>query len=235
MLDHFAIISPFVSPMSNFFATSSLVVLTTSALGLWIRPVDSTVNSADGLYSVSPVTRETAAAIDRSFEQLANVPNGILTDICLDLPQWQRPSPNDQAKQLETMGRYEATLATGTVAEDGKDWWHHDAFSFTTYGLSARTDPLYLSGVWTAIDQIWDCYSDDQPERINAGDLAEVWLLNHRLVDLRWQDDHYLLTVEPSQGGLQLVQFQRQEVAAQLPINLITTDGQGLPILSGDW
>jgi hypothetical protein len=105
------------------------------------------------------------------------------------------------------MPNYGVALQSDPLAELAKAWWSHEIFSFTTYGLSARTDPLYLSGVWTALDDTWDCYNGDQPEQINQGELAEMWLLHHRLVSLEWQDGQYLVTVEPTDAGLQLVQF----------------------------
>jgi hypothetical protein len=159
----------------------------------------------------------------------------IAPDICLSLPDWQRPSELAHLKQLEAMPRYGADLHTDPLADMAKAWWSHEIFSFTTYGLSARTDPLYLSGVWTALDDTWNCYSGDQPEAINRGELAEVWLLHHRLVGLDWQDGLYRVTVEPVGSGLQLVQFPRQESEPTLPLQIMTTAGQALAVMSGDW
>ncbi len=159
----------------------------------------------------------------------------IVPDICLSLPDWQRPSELAHLKQLEAMPRYGAALQTDPLADMAKAWWSHEIFSFTTYGLSARTDPLHLSGVWTALDDTWNCYSGDQPEEINRGELAELWLLHHRLVDLNWQDGLYRVTVEPVGYGLQLVQFPRQESEPTLPLQIMTTAGQALAVMSGDW
>ncbi len=159
----------------------------------------------------------------------------IATHVCLSLPNWQRPSEAAQIKQLQTMPNYGEALQSDPLAEIAKTWWGHEFFSFTTYGLSARTDPLYLSGVWTALDNTWDCYSGDQPEQINRGELAEMWLLHHRLVALEWQDGEYLATVEPLGSGLQLVQFPRQESGQGLPLRIVTTTGQALAVMSGDW
>jgi hypothetical protein len=89
--------------------------------------------------------------------------------------------------------------------------------------------------VWTALEDTWDCYSGDQPEQINQGELAELWLLNHRLVSMAWQDSQYVVTVEPVGTGLQLVQFPRQESSQPLPLTIVTTTGQTLAVMSGDW
>ncbi|MGB3200692.1 MAG: hypothetical protein WBA99_07310 [Nodosilinea sp.] len=185
-----------------------------SALDTYLAQVEPPANSALETQSV-----ETVAA-----------------NICVDLPDWQRPSHWDQIKQLESMPMYGVALQTEPLADMVKAWWSHHIFSFTTYGLSARTDPLYLSGVWTALDNTWDCYSAEQPEQINQGELAELWLLHHRLVGLVWQDERYLATVEPVNTGLQLVQFPRRDGRSQgLPLSIVTTHGQALEVMSGDW
>jgi len=155
--------------------------------------------------------------------------------VCVDLPDWQRPSEQTQRKRLEQMPRYNGLLEDETLVSLAKDWWTHEAFSFTTYGLSARTDPHYLSGIWTALDQIWDCYGGEQPQQINAGELAELWLINHRLVELQWQDNQYVIIVEPSSSGLQLLQFARQDNAAALPVTMLTAAGQEVAVMVGDW
>ncbi len=133
------------------------------------------------------------------------------------------------------MGRYQEGLQDETLISLAKDWWAHEAFSFTTYGLSARTDPHYLSGVWTALDHIWDCYEGDQSQRINAGDLAELWLIHHELVNVQWRDNQYVVTVEPSSSGLQMLLFERQENYENLPIVMMAVAGEEIAVMSGDW
>ncbi|HIK44638.1 MAG TPA: hypothetical protein IGR64_07080 [Leptolyngbyaceae cyanobacterium M65_K2018_010] len=166
---------------------------------------------------------------------VGSVESEMTVDICLNLPDWQRPPNHVQQKQLQTMDRYRFALQDEPLVSLAKDWWSHEVFSFTTYGLSARTDPLYLSGLWTAIEATWTCYDGSQPEQINDGDLAEVWLINHRLVSLQWQESQYLMVVEPGQAGLQLIQFPRREREQPLPLSLITVTGEALAVMSGDW
>lgn len=161
--------------------------------------------------------------------------NALPVDVCLDLPDWQRPSTQTQQKHLRTVAQYGAALQSEPLLSVAKDWWSHEVFSFTTYGLSARTDPLYLSGLWTVVDQTWACYEGTQPEAINQGQVAEVWLMHHRLVGVQWQQDQYVMTVEPAETGLQLVQFPRQEQGPSLPITLMTLAGDTLAVMSGDW
>ena len=227
--------------MSQVIATALLISFGAGSVGLV-----TALNQPAQSFSPSPmhgnlVSADVAGAalgqlMAQVHAEMQSAPGGsISADICLSLPDWQRPSELAQAKQLETMPRYGVAFQADPLADMAKTWWSHDFFSFTTYGLSARTDPLYFSGVWTAIDHIWDCYGGEQPEQINRGDLAELWLLHHRLVGLEWQDDQYVATVEPANTGLQVVQFSRQESAQALPLSIVTTTGQALAVMSGDW
>lgn len=156
-------------------------------------------------------------------------------DLCLDLPAWQRPSRQLQEKALQTLPDSGLFLEDESLSTTLKAWWNHQAFSFTTYGLSARTLPLYFAGLWTVLEATWSCYDGDQAERLNQGQLAELWLIQHRLLSVEWRDQQYIVTVEPSQSGLQLVQFPRQEVYATLPLRLVSATGESVPVLTGDW
>lgn len=233
--------------MSQLFATALLLSLGAGSAGLLAVSNQPTLAS-----SFNPVPTQTGILSSRAAESalevyLAQVEPGAITpsqaqegeaisvNICAHLPDWQRPSNLAQIKQLESMPNYGEALQSDPLAELAKAWWINELFSFTTYGLSARTDPLYLSGLWTAIDDTWDCYSADQPEQINRGELAELWLLNHRLVNLVWQDEQYLATVEPTATGLQLVQFPRRDHGQGLPLSVVTTTGQAVAVMSGDW
>jgi hypothetical protein len=52
---------------------------------------------------------------------------------------------------------------------------------------------------------------------------------------VQWQQDQYVITVEPAETGLQLVQFPRQEQGPSLPIVFMTLAGDTLAVMSGDW
>jgi hypothetical protein len=155
--------------------------------------------------------------------------------ICADLPDWQRSPEATHLKSLADMPRYGSAIDSEPLKSLLQNFWGHQVFSFTTYGLSARSEPLYFSGVWTAIDATNACYDAAQPEQINSGVLAELWLINHRIVDLSWSGESYVLTVEPTATGLQFVQFDRQETAATLPLVVRTSAGAPVDAFSGDW
>ena len=155
--------------------------------------------------------------------------------VCAQVVDWVRPDEQGHMKQLEALPRYGDQIYEDPLKTLLNDFRSHQAITFTTYGLSARTEPLYMSGVWTAVDQLWSCYDGDQPQQINAGELAEVWLLNYRLVDLEPADTGYLMTVEPTETGMEVVQFARQEGSARLNLTVQTTAGVPVETFSGDW
>jgi hypothetical protein len=165
--------------------------------------------------------------------------------VCADLSDWQRPSASDQQKQLASDPRYEGSLESEPLSSMSQNMWSHPVISFTTYGLSARTEPLNFSGLWEVADQLWThCYSSTEGDRINTGELAETWLINHRLTSLRWENNRYVLVVEPTDMGVQVVQFTRVDqpeidpqgiVPTTLPLEVVTSTGEAVPTVSGDW
>jgi len=89
--------------------------------------------------------------------------------------------------------------------------------------------------VWTAVAEMADCYAPELTMAINEGDRAETWLLNHRVSDLQWNGDRYVMTVEPAAAGLQVIQFDRLDSVASLPLEVVTTTGNPVEVMSGDW
>ncbi len=156
--------------------------------------------------------------------------------VCSEAADWQRPSQDQQQKQLANDERYSELLQDKDFQQLANQFWQHDVLSFTTYGLSARMEPINLSGLWSVADDVWaSCYSHDQGTAINEGTLAEAWLLHHHVVDLQWQDDHYVMVVEPAAQGMQVVQFTRRESEADLPLTVVTTQGVVVEHHDADW
>ncbi|MEM8614671.1 MAG: hypothetical protein AAGF93_21865 [Cyanobacteria bacterium P01_H01_bin.105] len=156
--------------------------------------------------------------------------------VCSETNNWQRPSLEQQQKQLAEDDRYDGLLQDKDFQQLANQFWQHNVLSFTTYGLSARMEPINLSGLWSVSDEIWaNCYSHDEGSAINEGNLAEAWLMHHKIVDLQWQDDHYVMVVEPSNQGMQVVQFARRETEANLPLTVITPQGVEVDIHNADW
>jgi hypothetical protein len=156
--------------------------------------------------------------------------------VCSEATDWQRPNLDQQQKQLAADERYSTLLQDKDFQQVANQFWQHDVLSFTTYGLSARMEPINLSGLWSVADDIWaSCYSHDEGSAINEGNLAEAWLMHHRVVDVQWQDDHYVMVVEPNNSGMQVVQFTRREAEAELPLTVVTSQGTAVEYYDADW
>lgn len=156
--------------------------------------------------------------------------------VCSEAPDWQRPSSDQQQKQLASDERYSDLLQDKDFQQFADQFWQHDVLSFTTYGLSARMEPVNLSGLWAVADEVWaNCYSQDEGTAINDGTLAEAWLMHHHIVDMQWQNDRYVMVVEPDPQGMQIVQFVRHETATDLPLTIVTTAGDVVEHHNADW
>lgn len=156
-------------------------------------------------------------------------------EVCGEIADWQRPSFSEQMAELAANPRYGHALDEDPLKGLSDKFWNETLVMFTTYGLSARTEPIYLSGVWTGIDAMNACYEGDRAEAINRGAFAEMWLLGHQIVDITWTGTEYQVIVSSSSEGLQFVQFERVEVAESLPIVVIDKGGTEHSVIFGDW
>ncbi|EKV01906.1 hypothetical protein Lepto7375DRAFT_4101 [Leptolyngbya sp. PCC 7375] len=199
-----------------------LIMAMVSLMG-GIKAVSKFINVADAVVT-QPQTTSTAIQNTAEFS------------VCSEATDWQRPSLDQQQKQLATDERYSDLLQDKEFQQFANQFWQHNVLSFTTYGLSARMEPVNLSGLWSVADEVWaNCYSHDEGSAINGGTLAEAWLMHHHVVDLQWQDDRYIMTVEPDNQGMQVVQFARRESEADLPLTIVTTQGEVIEHHDADW
>ena len=174
-------------------------------------------------------TESDAATEDRTEPQPVNF------EVCGELPSWQRPEPEIQTAELSKHPRYSNGLEEAPLKDLSERFWRESVITFTTYGLSARLEPIYLTGVWTAIDTMAACYEGDRPNNINQGQLAEVWLIGYQVTRLQWSGEHYQIMVEPTPQGLKFIQFQRFETNTTLPIVVQEANGAEVETTSGDW
>ncbi|MBE9066089.1 hypothetical protein IQ260_05435 [Leptolyngbya cf. ectocarpi LEGE 11479] len=202
--------------------------------GLWVLAIVSLIG---GVKAASNFIRVADAVVPT--HQTVSSPNAEAVAeflVCSEAADWQRPSPDQQQKQLADDERYGSLLADKEFQQTANRFWQHDVLSFTTYGLSARMEPVNLSGLWSVADDVWaNCYSHGEGSAINSGNLAEAWLMHHHVVDLQWQDDHYVMVVEPDSQGMQVVQFARREAEADLPLTVVTTQGVVVEHHDADW
>ena len=200
-----------------------LLVLTIAGVLGGIRTASHLINVADAVESEPQMA---ASVVETSADFL----------VCSQAVDWQRPAQDQQQKQIATDERYSGLLQDKDFQTLATQFWQHDILSFTTYGLSARMEPINLSGLWSVADDVWEsCYSNNEGTEINEGALAEAWLMHHRIVDLQWQNDSYVMVVDRSNQGMQVVQFARHETAAELPLTIVTTEGTVVEHYDADW
>lgn len=190
--------------------------------------INETINREAG--NKEAVKQELTAQTTSDFQV-----SSVSYEVCSDVENWQRPSAVAQSKRLGDMARYGDALQTDALKAASTQFWDHSVVSFTTYGLSARLEPENLSGVWTAAEEMASCYTAEDTAAINEGDRAEAWLLNQRISSLDWTGDRYVMTVEPAPSGLQVIQFERTDELANLPLEVITSEGEAISVMSGDW
>ncbi|MEO1592400.1 MAG: hypothetical protein AAFU71_14085 [Cyanobacteria bacterium J06632_22] len=186
----------------------------------------------------SQLVQPPAAATEDAGGVLTSVSamESVTAEVCSFQADWQRPSEDEQVKYLAADPRFAAAVDTEPLKTAADTFWQNDILSFTTYGLSARMEPMLLSGLWSAVDTVWaSCYGDDQAVALNDGDLAETWLVDYRLVDVQWQGEQYIMTVEPAEGGLQVIHFDRLESNVVLPLQVIDVAGNEIEFVSGDY
>jgi hypothetical protein len=208
----------------------------------WQAVADTAVMPTPTPTATTAVTDQSGTAKDGAVQTAATVkptppsePQVLPYEICSEVSGWQRPTPTQQQQVLASNPRYQGGLDTPPLQGMADRFWEESVIAFTTYGLSARTEPVNLSGLWTIADDMWTCYEGDRPEAINQGEWAELWVIGHRVVSLAWADGQYLLTVVPTGSGVQFVQFPRQEQGESLPLMVTTAEGHTLSAVSGDW
>lgn len=155
----------------------------------------------------------------------------IMFEICYEDENWERPSESEQIKKLESQPRYSNELNREPLKSLWETFWNQNIFSFKSYGLSARQEPIYLSGLWTIIGSIWSCYDANRIAKLNSGESAEVWILLHRFVRIKWIGERYIMVVKPTKRGVQIIQFSRKEHQAYLPLQVITDSGEELKVV----
>lgn len=160
---------------------------------------------------------------------------GVDYEICAEVEEWTRPDRERHLRELAQNPRYGEDLDQEPLQSLSEQFWHQPIIAFTTYGLSARMEPVNLSGLWTVGEAMDSCHGGDRSDAINQGTLGELWIIGHRVTQLEWVEGQYVVTVVPTGKGVQFMQFPRQEQEASLPLVVRTVEGQALSVVSGDW
>lgn len=220
---------------------SAVGLLGLTLLGCWgCRGLSEPSASLTPMAAFQPdqsVPSNTARAVATIPQQLAAVAKGsssALFSVCAEISDWQRPEEMVHIRQLEAIPRYGESIHQNPLKDLLAKFRSYQVISFSSYGLSARSEPLYLSGVWTAVDQMESCYSEDRTVRLNNGEIGEAWLLGYSAANFEWDGAAYVVSVEPAQG-LQIIQFERQESSSDLPLRVTLENGAPVEVYSGDW
>ena len=188
-------------------------------------------------HSATSVITDTSVrqGLEPTTQLLSQTAEALVFTICFESSSWQRPTETEHLKALEALPRYGSAINEEPLQSLFQKFWDHDVINFTTYGLSARLEPLYFSGLSAIEEEIWGCYPEPVPTAINTGEIAELWVMNHQVQSIQWADDRYQVTVIPTGQGVQFVQFPRQEATASPVIEVVSTDNGMIPSISGDW
>lgn len=188
-------------------------------------------------HSATSVITDTSVSqgMEPTTQLLSQTAEALVFTICFESSNWQRPDEADQVKMLEASPRYGAAINVDPLKSLFQKFWDHEIISFTTYGLSARVEPLYLSGLSPLEDEIWGCYEDAIPTAINSGEVGELWVMNHQVQSIQWTGDRYRVAVVPTVQGVQFVQFPRRDQMDAPMIEVVDENNQMIPVVSGDW
>ena len=141
-------------------------------------------------------------------------------DLCGEASAWVRPSEERQRSKIWEFGRY-----AGADEEVLKYPWTHNFF--VRYGsASIGQDIRDLSGLWTLPG--WarsGCIEQERHDALRNWEEAEIWVLFHKVRQIRREGTSYVVIVEPVEHGVQFVRFPRPD---QRPLTLyfVTEDGR---------
>ena len=142
-------------------------------------------------------------------------------EICGESATWTRPTEGEQKAKWWDTGRY-----AGGDDKVIKYPWTHDFF--VAYGnASGEYDIINLSGLWTLAGNVRSkCIEPDRQDAVLKLEKAEVWVLLHRVKGIRRVGTDYYIVVEPTEKGVQFVQFSRPQQQVPLTLHFVTENGQ---------
>ena len=141
-------------------------------------------------------------------------------EVCGQSTTWVRPSEEEQGSKWGA-GRY-----AGVNEEVTKYPWTHNFF--VVYGgASIEYDIENLSGLWTLEGgERAKCFEPERHDAILKLQTAEVWSLLHKVSNIKRLGTSYAIVVEPTQQGVQFVQFPRPTEWLPLTLYFVTSDGE---------
>jgi len=149
--------------------------------------------------------------------------------VCGESTTWTRPSEGEQSAKWWASGRYKCT--DEQCEQNVKAPWTHDFF--VVYGsASIEYDLENLSGLWTLQgEERAGCYERERLEAVLKLEMAEAWVLLHRVKQVKRLGNFYVIVVEPTERGVQFVQFPRPAEKVPLTLYFVTADGQQVDVI----
>ncbi|GAB1539041.1 hypothetical protein NUACC21_17060 [Scytonema sp. NUACC21] len=149
--------------------------------------------------------------------------------ICSESTTWTRPTAAEQRKRLQSSGRY----SSEDIEQLGGDYWKKNIFSFTRFpGDSGNYDIANLSGLWKVQNATYPSKCDNYVNELNSGKIAGVWVLHHKVVNIKWVGNRYVMLVKPTGQGTQFIQFPRRERLESLPLRVVNESGKKVEVLA---
>ena len=202
--------------MANFkfikLITSVLMVL---LIGCGVRSREFTVSAVETELPITNSNTSTPRGTDTAQE--------IPFEVCGNYQDWVRPTLNEQINKLKSEPRYR-DLDPQAIENDLI--WQNQIFTVNTYGLSYFVDYFYLSGLWSVPQDIF--FEACSVSKINSGEVAYLILLQYRVEKIYWQNGQYVMLVESTPKGFQVVQFRRQDGQPQIPLKIVEYRGKEL-------
>ncbi len=142
-------------------------------------------------------------------------------EVCFSSARWRRPS----SEALERFATGDPRYTIETIKSS--PLWTRD---FLTYSGGANGQALLfnLGGFWSAAGDITRKQASlcQQREReVSTGRQIEVWLKNHRLLQLQYSAGQVRFVVQPENRGFQAIDLLRPE-RGPLQFIFVTPDGQ---------
>lgn len=171
--------------------------------------------------SLPPTATLLAPTPTPSAKEIMALGEEISFEICGESTTWQRPAEQEQNAKWWSSGRY-----AGGNEEVIKYPWTRNFF--VAYGhASSEYDIKNLSGLWTLSGDVRaKCFEPERHDAILKLQTAEVWVLLHRVKSVKRLGTSYVVVVEPTEKGVQFVQFTRPTEWVPLTMYLVTEDGK---------
>lgn len=189
--------------------------------------------------TLTPTPTEAPAPQDTPTDTPRSVPSPSLEEIlsrgqeslflvCAESVNWVRPSEEEQRREWWENPRY-VTQDPQTLEHIRYPWTHN--FIMHYGGASPQYDLVNLTGIWAATDITWHCEDFWRESRLGTGAgpgleiWAEIWALGYRVDTIKHLGTNYVVVVEPTNSGFQVVDFQRPS-AISLNFTFVTPEGQ---------